>query len=160
MKALPFALLAALASAGCGSPTPTDAFVASVDRVTALTVTSHTLGIPSGNVFCGTRSRRYDFALHRLTVTECAAPRVVAAGPADTAALRAALRAVAVEPLSRCVGYDGVVTGVSFAFEAGAPDAEYSLGSVSCSFSPPTQWEIDGASWGAAAQILARLAGD
>ena len=160
MKTLTIACLAALTSVGCGPPTPTEVFAASVDRVTALTVTSHTLGIPTGNGFCATRSQRYDFTLHRLTVTECAAPRVVAAGPADSAALRSALRSVEVEALRRCSGYDGESAGVTFTFEAGAPEAVYALGGVSCSGGPPTDLEIVAASWGAAAQILARIGGD
>ncbi len=159
MKALTLALLAALASVGCGPPSPTDVFAANVDRVTSLTVTSQTLGIPSGNGVCATRSQRYDFTRHQLTVTACDAPRVVAAGPADTAALRSALRSVEVVPRSRCSGYDGVSTGVTLAFETGAPEALYALGASSCSGGPTTDLEITGASWGPAAQILARLAG-
>jgi hypothetical protein len=159
MRATFFASLVVCGAVGCGTPTATEVFVNSLDRVTALTVSTEALGVALPN--CARGSRHYDFAQNTLTITECAASRTVTARPADSVALRVALRAVEIQSVP-CNGYDGVNTSVSVAFEAGVDPAGFALGPVSCpGGGVGTQGiaTIDASSWSAAKAVLDRLSG-
>ncbi len=157
MRAIFITLLVACGAVGCGTATATEVFVGSVDRVTALTVSTEVQGVALPS--CARGSQRYDFAQNTLTITECAASRTVAARPADGDALRVALRAVEILSIP-CNGYDGTITSVSLTFEAGIPPTGYALGSVSCpAGGVGTQGiaTIDPSSWAAVKAVLDRL---
>jgi hypothetical protein len=158
MKSALFASLVVLGALGCDPATPSDVLSASVDRVTAITVSSQSFGVAPPA--CASRSRRYNFALHTLTLTECAATRTVTARAADSTELRNALRSVTIRSTA-CDGFDGTNTSVAFEYGAGTQPTGYGLGAASCSSGPSAMRAfdtIDPASWAPAQAILDRVA--
>lgn len=158
MKTALIASLVVFGALGCDPATPAEVFSASVDRVTALTVSSQSFGVAPPA--CANRSRRYNFALHTLTLTECASTRTVTARAADSTELRNALRSVTIRS-TPCDGFDGTNTSVAFEYGAGTQPTGYGIGAASCSGGPSAARAvdtIDPASWAPAQAILDRVA--